>query len=98
MEHKRTPARKKAKELAKSLRSEQPDYHYLKSLFRELRKELDIGIPRAEARLPDVPSEDGIRRFYEAVWKARKFADMVLISITEAQQHYDQVMGKFPIQ
>jgi len=79
MEHKRTPARKKAKELAKFLRSEQPDYPYLKSLFRELRKELDIDIPRTSARLPDVPSEDEIRRFYEAVWKARKFADMVLI-------------------
>jgi integrase/recombinase XerD len=79
MEQQRTPARKKAKELAKSLRSEQPDYHYLKSLFRELRKELEIEIPRASARLPEVPSEDEIVRFYEAVWKARKFADMVLI-------------------
>lgn len=79
MEHQRTPVRKKAKELAKSLRAEQPDYPYLKSLFRELRKELDIEIPRAAARLPEVPSEEEIRRFYEAVWKARKFADMVLI-------------------
>jgi len=79
MESQQTPARKKAKELAKSLRSEQPDYHYLKSLFRELRKELEIEIPRASARLPEVPSEDEIQRFYEAVWKARKFADMVLI-------------------
>jgi integrase/recombinase XerD len=79
MEHKRTPARKKAKELAKSLRAEQPDYPYLKSLFRELRNELDIEIPRASARLPEVPSEEEIQRFYEAVWKARKFADMVFI-------------------
>jgi len=79
MEGQRTPARKKAKELAKSLRSEQPDYPYLKSLFRELRKELDIDIPRTGTRLPEVPSEEEIRRFYKAVWKARKFADMVLI-------------------
>ena len=79
MEPQRTPVHKKAKELAKSLRSEQPDYHYLKSLFRELRTELDIEIPRTSVRLPEVPSEDEIRRFYEAVWKARKFADMVLI-------------------
>jgi integrase/recombinase XerD len=79
MEHKRTPVRKKAKELAKSLRAEQPDYPYLKSLFRELRKELDIEIPRASARLPEVSSEEEIRCFFEAVWKARKFADMVLI-------------------
>ena len=29
----RTPARKKARELAKYLRAEQPDYAYLKSVF-----------------------------------------------------------------
>lgn len=79
MKQQRTPVRKKAKELAKALRAEQPDYVYLKSLFRELRHELDIEIPHAAARLPEVPSDEEIRRFYEAVWKARKLADMVLI-------------------
>jgi hypothetical protein len=37
----RTPARTKAKELAKLLRAERPDYAYLKQVFRELRKELE---------------------------------------------------------
>jgi integrase/recombinase XerD len=75
----RTSARIKAKELAKYLRSEQPDYPYLKSVFRELRKELEIAVPRASTRLPEVPTEEEMRAFYREVWQARKFADMVLI-------------------
>jgi hypothetical protein len=38
----RTPAKKKAHELAKYLRGEHPDYTYLKSVFRYLRTELEI--------------------------------------------------------
>ncbi|GHO79330.1 integrase [Ktedonobacter sp. SOSP1-85] len=65
--------------MAKLLQAERPDYPYLKSVFRALREDLEIAIPRKEARLPDVPTEDDIRRFYQAVWNCRNFADMVLI-------------------
>jgi integrase/recombinase XerD len=75
----RTPARVKAKELAKFLRGERPDYAYLKSVFRELRKELEILIPKAKKSLPDVPTEEEMRAFYQQVWRAKKFSDMVLI-------------------
>jgi integrase/recombinase XerD len=75
----RTPPKKKAKELAKLLRTEQPDYPYLQSVFRVLREELEIAVPRKEARLPEIPTEEDIRRFYQAVWNCRNFADMVLI-------------------
>lgn len=75
----RTPARTKAKELAKYLRIERPDYAYLKSVFRELRKELEIEVERPSSRLPEVPTEEEIRAFYQQVWQARKFTDMVLI-------------------
>lgn len=75
----RTPPKKKAKELAKLLRTERPDYPYLKSVFRALRAELDIAVPRKEVRLPAIPTEEEIRRFYQAVWSCRNFADMVLI-------------------
>lgn len=75
----RTPARTKAKELAKFLRAERPDYAYLKSVFRELRNELEIAVPQAPKRLPEVPTEEEIRAFYQQVWQARKFTDMVLI-------------------
>jgi integrase/recombinase XerD len=75
----RTPTKKKAKELAKLLRGERPDYSYLKSLFRDLRKKLEVQVPQAPKRLPEVPSEEEMRRFYEQVWQTRNFADMILI-------------------
>ena len=75
----RTPPKQKARELARHLRGERPDYDYLKQVFRHLRAELEIEIPRAPQRLPHVPSEDEIRRYYQVVWQARNFGDMVLI-------------------
>lgn len=79
MKAKRTPARQKAKELAKQLRLEQPDYGYLKDVFRYLRQELHITAPRATQRLPDVPTDAEIRRYYEVVWQTQNMADLVLI-------------------
>ncbi len=75
----RTPPKKKARELAKYFRAERADYPYLKSVFRALREELEIQVPRSTTRLPEVPTEEELRRFYHAVWNCRNFADMVLI-------------------
>ena len=77
----RTPPRRKAKELAKYFRAERADYSYLKSVFRALREELEVPVPREPQRLPEVPTEEEMRRFYQAVWNCRNFADMVLIKI-----------------
>ncbi len=79
MNEARTPPRKKARELAKYLRGERPDYTYLKSVSRALRDELDIEVPGPSRKLPDTPSEDEVRRYYEAVRHARNVGDMVLI-------------------
>ena len=75
----RTPAKRKARELAKYLRGERPDYAYLKEVSGHLRDELGIDVQRAPKRLPYVPSDDEIRRYYETVWKARRGGDIVLI-------------------
>ncbi len=75
----RTPAKKKARELAKYLRPERPDYDYLKALFKHLREELDVQVSRAPKKLPDVPKEDEIERYYKAVWRSQNFRDMVII-------------------
>ncbi|MEM8832370.1 MAG: tyrosine-type recombinase/integrase [Cyanobacteria bacterium P01_G01_bin.19] len=75
----RTPAPKKAKQLAKHLRGERPDYNYLKSVFRHLRTELEVEVPKAKKKLPNIPTEEEIKRYYEAVWQARNIQDMVII-------------------
>jgi len=75
----RTPAKRKARELATHLRAERPDYAYLKDVFRHLRAELGVEVQRTPKRLPYVPTEAEIRAFYQAVWTARRAGDVVLI-------------------
>jgi hypothetical protein len=47
MNTQRTPPKKKARELAKYLRTERPDYPYLKGVFRALRTELEVEVPKS---------------------------------------------------
>jgi integrase/recombinase XerD len=75
----RTPARQKARQLARHLRAERPDYAYLKDVFRHLRAELGIDVQRTPKKLPYVPTEDELRRWYETVWQTRRGPDIVLI-------------------
>jgi integrase/recombinase XerD len=75
----RCGAKKKARELAKYLREEHPDYAYLKTLFYHLRQELEIAVPQQPKKLPYVPSEEDIRRYYEVVWQSKHFSDLVLV-------------------
>lgn len=79
MNIKRTSAKKKAKELAKHLRGERPDYAYLKSLFQHLRAELEVEIPKTPKKLPYVPTEEELKRYYDIVWKAKNFQDMMIV-------------------
>jgi integrase/recombinase XerD len=76
---KRISAKKKARELAKYLRAERPDYAYLKSLFQHLRTELEVEVPKAPKKLPYVPSEEELKRYYEVVWKDKIFQDMMIV-------------------
>jgi integrase/recombinase XerD len=61
------------------LRGKQPDYAYLKDVFRHRRDELDIAVERQPKKLPYVPSEAEIRAYYDTVWTARRTGDIVLI-------------------
>ena len=53
--------------------------HSGEAVFRALRQELEIPVPREPQRLPEVQTEEEMRRFYQAVGNCRNFADMVLI-------------------
>ena len=47
--------------------------------IRHLRPELEIEIPRQPKRLPHLPSDEEIRRYYEAVWRSRNAGARVLL-------------------
>lgn len=75
----RTPVRQKAKEFAKSLKKERPDYDYMRELFRHLRKELSIEVTKKDKKLPYVPTEEEIRKYYEVVLQLRNMVHVIII-------------------
>lgn len=79
MSERRTSPKRKAKELAKYIRAERPDYAYLKSLFQHLRAELEVEVPKAAKKLPYVPTEEELKRYYDVVWQAKNFQDMMIV-------------------
>jgi integrase/recombinase XerD len=80
MSIKRTPVREVAKQVAKKLKKEQPDYNYLKELFRHLRTELDVKVSKGTPKkLPYVPTEEEMDRYYQVIWKSRNMKYVVMI-------------------
>ena len=75
----RTPPSKMAKQLIKYLRPQRPNYNYLRDLFRHLRKELEVPVTTAPKKLPLIPTEEEIKKYYEAVWKAKNIQHMIMI-------------------
>jgi len=72
-------ALQRAKRLAKVLQKETPDPLYLREIIYYLRKELNLSIPRESFKLPQLPTEDEIKKYYEAVWQSRNMKHIVLI-------------------
>ncbi len=75
----RTPPSKMAKKLIKYLRPQRPDYNYLRDLFRHLRKELDVSVTTTPKKLPIIPTEEEIKKYYEAVWQEKNIQHLVMI-------------------
>lgn len=75
----RTSPRKKAKQLVKYIKQEHPNYDYLRELFRFIRKELDLKPTTKPQQLPYVPTEEEIKKYYEAVWQSKNMKHMMLI-------------------
>ena len=80
MSETRTPVREKAKYFCKHLKKENPDYNYLRELFRHIRKNLNVEVESGkEKKLPYVPTEEEINKFYDTVWKSRNMKHVVMI-------------------
>lgn len=69
------------KKISKILRDERPDYIYLRDLFRKIRIEFNIEVTTRNKRLPYVPTEEEMKRYYEVVWQSREMKHMILIKI-----------------
>jgi integrase/recombinase XerD len=76
---KRTPPKVKARHIAKLLRPEKPDYNYLREIFRHLRRTLAVKVVAAPKRLPHVPTEEEVKRYYEAVWEGENIRHILVI-------------------
>ncbi|MCZ6902958.1 MAG: tyrosine-type recombinase/integrase [Rickettsia endosymbiont of Ixodes persulcatus] len=79
--NKRTSPRKKALQLAKYLRSESPDYGYLRTVFMYLRQELEVAVTVQPKKLPYVPTEDEIQKYYDIIWKSKNIQDIIIIKV-----------------
>ncbi len=76
----RTPVREKAKYFSKHLKKEKQDYNYLRELFRHIRKELNVKVDNSTTKkLPYVPTEEEISKYYKSVWKSRNMKHKVII-------------------
>lgn len=76
MGNKRRNAKEAAREIARVLvgdrqTADSPDYAYLQKVFRHVRELLGIKPERKSHKLPNLPTEEELVRFFEAVWKIR---------------------------
>ncbi|MGG3871118.1 tyrosine-type recombinase/integrase [Brevibacillus laterosporus] len=44
-----------------------------------MRTELEIEVPKASKKLPYVPTEEELKRYYEVVRKSKNFQDMMIV-------------------
>ena len=79
--NKRLSTKEIVKKICKILRDERPDYIYLRDLFRKVREEFDVEISTKTKRLPYVPTEEELKKYYLVVWQTRNIKHMVLIKV-----------------
>src|SRR5690625_7959607 len=82
----RTPAKKKAKQLAKYLRGERPDYDYLKRVFQYLREDLEVEVTKKPKKLPYVPTEEELKQYYNLVWNGKNFRHIIIIKTFRSEE------------
>lgn len=79
---KRIPPKEMADILMKLLKKQHPDANYLKKTFQYIRDELNIhGNLNKEKKLPDLLTDEELKRFYEAVWKSNNIMHMIMIKL-----------------
>src|SRR5262245_55545516 len=77
----RVPPTVMAKKLARLLRPQHPDYHYLKKVFQQTRALLEIGAAPLAKRLPELLTDAELVAFYDAVWHAHQLTHVVMLKL-----------------
>lgn len=78
----RTPPKKMAQRLTKILKQQRPDVNYVKKVFEHIRTELGVrGRSHPERKLPELLTEEELKKFYEAVWNTADRCHMVMIKL-----------------
>ncbi len=70
-----------AKKLVRQLRSQRPDYHYLKKVFAHTRTLLNVTPQNKKNQLPELLTDEELTSFYETVWHTRNRTHMVMIKL-----------------
>ena len=81
MAARKTPPKEMAKKLTRLLRSQHPNYAYLKKVFQHTRALLQVKPGRVERRLPELLTDEELVAFYEKVWQAHNTTHMVMIKL-----------------
>jgi integrase/recombinase XerD len=77
----RLPPKAMAKKLVRVLRSQRPDYHYLKKVFQHTRALLAVKPSHQPKRLPELLTDPELVAFYETIWRARQLSHLVMLKL-----------------
>lgn len=72
-------AKQMAKKLSKLIKTQNPNYDYLRDIFRFIRQDLNIKVTTFSKKLPYVPTEEEIKKFYNEVWNAKDIKHILII-------------------
>jgi integrase/recombinase XerD len=78
----RIPPKEMADIMVKLLKQQRPDANYLKKTFQHIRDALNIhGNLTKEKKLPELLTDDELKRFYEAVWTSNHRTHMIMVKL-----------------
>lgn len=79
---KRLPPKEMANQLVKLLRKERADANYVKKVFQHVRETLNLsGGSIREKRLPELMTEEELKRFYQSVWNSFNRMHVVMLKL-----------------
>ncbi|MGQ4006602.1 tyrosine-type recombinase/integrase [Francisellaceae bacterium CB300] len=73
-------AKKMAKKISKIIKPQNPNYDYIRDVFKFVRQELNVvPVTTTTKKLPYVPTEDEIRKLYKAVWNSEDIKYVLIV-------------------